>query len=183
VEAAARRPACARSSAMARLPARRVALACEPDGGLASPTRQPARTLAQRRRGSQTAVNDCKGSSGYSTRLVVLELSGARRHTSWPADSTALARLAAVQQPRSPAMAQQPACPVAAATTRLHCPNAAGARGRRGGNEWVTRGPHMSLRCRPASYVAVNASIAWSKPLNVGQNNLAPAPGAKSERF
>ena len=42
-----------------------------------------------------------------------------------------------------------------------------------GGNEWVTRGPHMSLRCRPASYVAVNASVAWSKPLNVGQNNLA----------
>ena len=41
------------------------------------------------------------------------------------------------------------------------------------GNEWVTRGLHMSLRCRPASYVAVNAYVAWSKPLNVGQNSLA----------
>jgi len=29
-----------------------------------------------------------------------------------------------------------------------------------GGNEWVTRGPHMSLRCRPTSYVAVNGSVA-----------------------
>ena len=52
--------------------------------------------------------------------------------------------------------------------------NAAGARGRRRENEWVMCGPHMSLRCRPASYVAVNASVAWSKPLNVGQNSLAP---------
>ena len=43
-----------------------------------------------------------------------------------------------------------------------------------GGNEWVTRRPHMSLRCRPASYVAVNASVAWSKPLNVDQNSLVP---------
>ena len=42
-----------------------------------------------------------------------------------------------------------------------------------GVNEWVTRGPHMSLRCRPTSYVAVNASVTWSKPLNVGQNSLA----------
>ena len=37
-----------------------------------------------------------------------------------------------------------------------------------GGSGWVTRGPHMSLRCRLASDVAVNASVAWSKPLNVG---------------
>ena len=44
-----------------------------------------------------------------------------------------------------------------------------------GGNEWVTRGTHKSLRCRPAPYVAVNASVAWSKPFNVGQNNLALA--------
>ena len=50
--------------------------------------------------------------------------------------------------------------------------NAAGARGRRGGNEWVTRGPHMSLRCRPASYVAVNASVAWSNPFHAGQSSL-----------
>ena len=34
------------------------------------------------------------------------ELGGARRHTSWAADSTALARLAAVQPLHSPAMAQ-----------------------------------------------------------------------------
>jgi len=52
-----------------------------------------------------------------------------------------------------------------------------------GGNEWVTRRPHMSLRCRPASFVAVNVSVAWSKPLNVVQNSLCPCPGAKSERF
>ena len=51
-------------------------------------------------------------------------------------------------------------------------PNAAGASGRRGGNEWVTRGPHMSLRCRPASYVAVNVSVAWSNPFHAGQNRL-----------
>ena len=49
-------------------------------------------------------------------------------------------------------------------------PNAAGARGRRGGNEWVTRGLHMSLRCRPASYVAVNASVALSNPFHATQN-------------
>ena len=51
-----------------------------------------------------------------------------------------------------------------------------------GGNEWVTCGPHMLLRCRPAFYVAVNASVAWSKPLNFGQNSI-PRLGAKSERF
>ena len=100
-----------------------------------------------------------RGAAATVARLVVLEHGGARRHTSWAADSTALARLAAAQQLRSPAMAQQPACPVAATATVLHCTNAAGAGGRRGGNEWVTRGPHMSLRCRPASYVAVNASV------------------------
>jgi len=50
-------------------------------------------------------------------------------------------------------------------------PNAAGAGGRRGGNEWVMRGPYMSLRCKPASYVAVNASVAWSNPFHAGQNH------------
>jgi len=67
-------------------------------------------------------------------------------------------------------MAQQHACPVAAMTTRLHCPNAAGAGGRRGGNDWVMRGPYMSLRCKPASYVAVNASVALSNPFHATQN-------------
>ena len=52
-----------------------------------------------------------------------------------------------------------------------------------GGNEWVTCGPHMSLRCRPTSYVAVNTSVAWSKPLNVGQNSLAPAQVLKVNGF
>ena len=52
-----------------------------------------------------------------------------------------------------------------------------------GGNEWVTRRPHMSLRCRPASYVAVNASVAWSKPLNVDQNSIAPAQVLKVNGF
>ena len=102
--------------------------------------------------------------------LVVLELSGARRHMSWAADSTALTCLVAVQQLRSLAMAQQPACSVAATMTRLHCSNAAGAGGRRGGNEWVMRGPYMSLRCKPASYVAVNASVALSNPFHATQN-------------
>ena len=37
-----------------------------------------------------------------------------------------------------------------------------------GGNEWLMRGP-------PHAYVAVNASVVWSKPLNVGQNSLTPA--------
>jgi hypothetical protein len=35
----------------------------------------------------------------------------------------------------------------------------------------LTCGPHMSLRWRPTSYMAVNASVAWSNPLHVGQNN------------
>ena len=52
-----------------------------------------------------------------------------------------------------------------------------------GGNEWVMRGPHMSLGCRPASYVMVNASVAWSKPLNVGQNGFAPAQVLKVNGF
>ena len=52
-----------------------------------------------------------------------------------------------------------------------------------GENEWVTRGPHVLLRCRPASYVAVNASVAWSKPLNVGQNSLIPAQVLKVNGF
>ena len=52
-----------------------------------------------------------------------------------------------------------------------------------GGNEWVTHGPHMSLRYKPASYVAVNASVAWSKPLNVGQNSLVPAQVLKVNGF
>ena len=52
-----------------------------------------------------------------------------------------------------------------------------------GGNEWMTCGPHMSLRCRPASYVAVNASVAWSKPLNVGQNSLVSAQVLKVNGF
>ena len=43
-----------------------------------------------------------------------------------------------------------------------------------GGNEWVTCRPHMS-EMQQASYVAVNASVVWSKPLNVGQNSLTPA--------
>ena len=37
-----------------------------------------------------------------------------------------------------------------------------------GGNEWVTHGP-------PHAYVAVNASVALSKPLNIGQNSLSLA--------
>ena len=45
-----------------------------------------------------------------------------------------------------------------------------------GGNEGLTRGP-------PHAYVAVNASVAWSKPLNVGQNSLSPAQVLKVNGF
>ena len=52
-----------------------------------------------------------------------------------------------------------------------------------GENVWVTRVPHVSLRCMPASYVIVNVSMTWSKPFNVGQNSLAPAQVLKVNGF
>ena len=44
-------------------------------------------------------------------------------------------------------------------------------------------GPHMSLRWRLSSYMAVNASVAWSKPLHVGQNSPARAQMLKVNGF
>jgi hypothetical protein len=43
-----------------------------------------------------------------------------------------------------------------------------------GGDEWLTHGPHMSLRWRPTSYVATNAHVAWLNLLHVGQNSFVP---------
>jgi hypothetical protein len=40
-----------------------------------------------------------------------------------------------------------------------------------GGDGWLTHGPHMSLGWRPTSYVVVNASMAWSNLLHIGQNS------------
>ena len=45
-----------------------------------------------------------------------------------------------------------------------------------GGNEWLMRGP-------PHAYVAVNASVAWSKPLNIGQNSMSLAQVLKVNGF
>ena len=35
----------------------------------------------------------------------------------------------------------------------------------------------------PHAYVEVNASVAWSKPLNVGQNSFSPAQVLKVNGF
>jgi len=51
------------------------------------------------------------------------------------------------------------------------------------GVEWLTHGPHMSLRWRQMSYVAVNVSVAWSNPLHVRQNSPAHAQVLKVNGF
>ena len=39
------------------------------------------------------------------------------------------------------------------------------------------------MRGPPHAYVAVNASVAWSKPLNIGQNSLSLAQVLKVNGF